>query len=303
MVFVLCYINDLDLAVDMVMGTGGEERQSILKKFADDTKWGEVVESAQDRASFQTGLDNLQQWADTWQMAFNVSKCHIMHFGKTNRRYKYNLGGSQLEATEWEKDVGVVVSNDLKPSLQCAKAAAKANQVLGQISRGITYRDKDTFLKLYKTYVRPHLEYCQAAWAPWLEGDKRVLEKVQERAMRMISNLKGRSYQDRLKEVGITTLEERRRRGDMIAAYRILTGKDLVSPDKWFQMARQTGTRQSTGYLSLEKPGLGKLEFRRNQFSQRVSGDWNSLPDWVRMSSSINTFKNNLDKHWYAKTV
>ena len=62
----LCYINDLDLAVDMVMGTGGEETQSILKKFADDTKWGEVVESAQDIANFQTGLDNLQQWADKW---------------------------------------------------------------------------------------------------------------------------------------------------------------------------------------------------------------------------------------------
>ena len=197
--------------------------------------------------------------------------------------------------------MGGLVSSDLKPSLQCAKAAAKANQVLGQIARGITYRDKDTFLRLYKTYVRPHLEYCQAAWSPWLEGDKKVLEKVQERALRMISNLKGKCYEDRLKEVGMTTLEERRRRGDMIATFRILTGKDLVNPNQWFRMARQTGTRQSTGHLCLEKPVLGRLEFRRSQFSQRVSGDWNSLPDWVRMSSSINCFKNNLDRHWYKK--
>ena len=296
----LCYINDLDLAVDMVMGIGGEERQTILKKFTDDTKWGEVVESGQDRANFQTGLDNLQKWADTWQMSYNVSKCHIMHFGKNNRKYKYQLGGIELEATEWEKDVGVIVSNDLKPSLQCSKAAAKANQVLGQISRGVTYRDKETFLRLYKTYVRPHLQYCQAAWAPWLEADKKLLEKVQERAIRMISNLRGRCYQDRLKEVGMTTLEERRRRGDMIATYRILTGKDRVSPDQWFHMARETGTRQSKGYLSVEEPVLGKLEFRRSQFSQRVSGNWNSLPDWVRRASTVNSFKNNLDSHWYG---
>ena len=136
---------------------------------------------------------------------------------------------------------------------------------------------------------------------PWLEGDKKVLEKVQERAFRMISNLKGKSYEDGLKEVGMTmtTLEERMGRGDMIATFRILTGKDLVNPNQWFRMARQTGTRQSTGHLCLEKPVLVRLEFRRSQFSQRVSGDWNSLPDWVRMSSSINCFKNNLDRHSY----
>ena len=133
-------------------------------------------------------------------------------------------------------------------------------------------------MRLYKTYVRPDLEHCQA---PWQEGDKKVLQKVQERVIRMISNMKGRCYQDRLKDVGITTLEERRRSGNMIATYRILTGKNLVSPNHWLQMVRQTGTRQSTGYLCLEKPIVGKLEFRRN-----------SLPDWVRMSPSINCFKN-----------
>ena len=212
-----------------------------------------------------------------------MSKFHIMHFGKNNRKFKYQLRGSELEASEWEKDVGVIV--------YCSV------QSLGRFRGG---SHTETLLRLYKTYVRPHLEYCQAAWAPWLEADKKVLEKVQERAIRMISNLRGRCYQDRLKEVGMTTLEERRRRGDMIATYRILTGKDRVSPDQWFHMARETGTRQSKGYLSVEKPVLGKLEFRRSQFSQRVSGDWNSLPDWVRRASTVNSFKNNLDSHWYG---
>ena len=209
----LCFINDLDMAVDMVMESGGEEKSTIIKKFADDTKWGSVVESAEDRANFQTGLDALQQWADTWQMSYNVDKCHILHVGKKNKKYEYRLGGRNLEATSWEKDVGVIISDDLKPSLQCARAATKANQVLGQISRGVCYRDKDTFLRLYKTYVRPHLEYCQSAWSPWTEGDKKVLEQVQQRAVRMISNLASRNYEDRLKEVGLTTLVERRSRG------------------------------------------------------------------------------------------
>ena len=103
------------------------------------------METAQDRACFQTGIDKLQEWAQKWQMAFNSDKCHILHMGKQNQKFKYQLGGEDLEAVSFEKDVGILVSNDLKPSLHCARAATKANQVLGQISRGVSYRDKNTF--------------------------------------------------------------------------------------------------------------------------------------------------------------
>ena len=152
-VLFLCYINDLDMAVEMVMGRGDEAKATILKKFADDTKWGAVVQTAQDSACFQTGIDRLQDWADKWQLAFNADKCHILDMEEHNRRFKFQWGGRNLETAKYEKDLGVLVSSDLKPTLQCARAASKANQVLGQISRGITY----------ETYVRPHLEYCQAA--------------------------------------------------------------------------------------------------------------------------------------------
>jgi hypothetical protein len=83
-----------------------------------------------------------------------------------------------LETVESEKDVGVMVHQSLKPSLQCTRAAEKNNQVLGQLSRGIT-RDKQTFLKLYRVYVTPHLEYAVASWCPWQQADKEMLEKVQ----------------------------------------------------------------------------------------------------------------------------
>ena len=289
------------------MDRGNEANANILKKFADDTKWGAGVETAQDQACFQTGMDRLQEWADKWQMAFNVDKCHMLHMGAKNKKFKYQLGGRDLEPVEHEKDVGVIVSSDLRPSLQCARAASKANQVLGQISRGISYRDKNTFLKLYKTYVRPHLEYCQAAWSPWTEGDKKVLEQVQQRAIKMISNLKSREYEDRLREVGLTTLWERRQRGDMITMYRMMTGKDKVDSSLWFQMARQregaTATRQVTGHLNVETPLPGRLQMRRGQFSQRVAASWNGLPNWVKQSPTVNTFKNNLDKHWYPELV
>ena len=101
----------------------------------------------------------------------------------------------------------------------------------------------------------------------------------------MMSNLTSKNYDDRLEELGLTSLEERRRRGDMITVFRILTGKDKVDPSQWFKMAvpreGATGTRQNMGYLNVEKTSGSRLDLRRNQFSQRVVDDCNLLPDWV----------------------
>ena len=82
-------------------------------------------------------------------------------------KYVYKLGGGELEVTDFEKDVGVMISDSLKPSMQCAKAAKKANQVLGQIARAISFRDKFSFTKLCKVYVRPHLQ-CNTVVQPGL---------------------------------------------------------------------------------------------------------------------------------------
>ena len=121
----------------------------------------------------------------------------------------------------------------------------------------------------------------------------------------MISNLKSRRYEDRLREVGLTTLVERRRRGDMITMYRVMSGKDKVNSSLWFQMATQregaTSTRQVRGHLNVENPQPGRLQMRRGQFSQRAAMCWNCLPDWVKQSTTVNNFKNNLDKHWYPE--
>lgn len=236
-------------------------------------------------------------------MQYNVDKCHILHVGKDKMKHEYQLGGRTLEASKWEKDVGVIINDDLKPSLQCARAAAKANQVLGQIARGVSYRDKETMLRLYKTYVRPYLEYCQAAWSPWLLGDQKILEQVQHRAVKLMTNLRSKTYEGKLKDLGLTTLLERRNRGDMITMFRIMTGKDKVDPSFWFVMPIPRGgavsTRQITGFLNVENPLRSNLELRRNQFSKRVVDDWNLLPAWVKRATSVNYFKNNLDRHLY----
>ena len=157
----------------------------FIVKFADDSKAGRVVDSQQDREAFQDMLNRLETWSQEWQLVFNRSKCKVIHFGKDNTRQEYTMG---------EKDLGVLIDDNLKPKSQCAKAVAKANMILGQLTRGYTWRDPENLTSLYKVYVRPHLEYAQSSWAPWTQADINVLEQVQQRFTRQVSDMGSMPY-------------------------------------------------------------------------------------------------------------
>ena len=184
----MIYINDIDLAV---------QASVALFKFADDTKGVKVIKDQACARELQQAIDNLFAWSMEWQMLFNIDKCHILHMGKTNPKFPYQINGTQMKVVEEEKDLGVLIHQSGTPSSQVAKAAKKANSVLGQLLRALSYRDKITYVKLYKEFVRPHLEYAVQAWCPWLQGDINLLEDVQKRAVRAVSGITG-SYEQKL---------------------------------------------------------------------------------------------------------
>jgi hypothetical protein len=128
----------------------------------------------------------------------------------------YAPAGTVLDNVAVEKDVGVMIHSSLKPTVQCATAVNKANMILGQMARAFSYRDKYTWIRLYRMYVRPHLEYAVQSWCLWTDANIHLMESVQVRAVRMVSGLKASSYKEKLREVNLTTLVERRKRGDMI---------------------------------------------------------------------------------------
>ena len=90
---------------------------------------------------------------------------------------------------EEEKDLGILIDSSMKPSKHCESVAKKANAALGMINKAFHYRSGQTLIPLYKTFVRPKLEYASAAWSPWLEKDMEELEKVLKRVMRMVTDL------------------------------------------------------------------------------------------------------------------
>jgi hypothetical protein len=162
----LIFINDID-----------ENIISKLWKFADDSKLCNRVDNELDAETVRSDLKKLFNWSVDWQMLFNVEKCIVMHMGNKNKHFNYEMGGINLKSIEKERDLGVIIHVNGKVSEQCAIASSKANQVLGMIRRNIKFKSKDIILRLYKSLVRPRLEYCVQAWNPCLHKDIDLLER------------------------------------------------------------------------------------------------------------------------------
>ena len=285
--------------------------EALIKKFADDTKMAALVENQADAKKMQENLNSLCEWAKKWKMKFNASKCKVMHFGKENARNVYMMSDVQIESVSEEKDLGVWVEDSMKPTKQCTMAANSANWALGQLSRSFHYRKADCLVPLYKTFVRPKLEHAVAAWSPWSAGDKEVIKNVQKRLVRMISNKRGASYEERLGNIGLTTLTERRARGDMIQVFRTMKGFNKVEKQEWFTLRDPATARATRSTVSISEDGPEqrqqvifkshvRLEARKHFFTEQVAQELNALPDSVRNQKSVKAFKNQFDG-WMKK--
>ena len=282
----LIYMNDMEEDISP---------SSKVSKFSDDTKLSHPVPTQDDIKTMQKDIDQLQTWADKWQMRYNVGKCGVMHTGYHNPTQTYTMDNTPLKETEEEKDLGICIHKSLKTSTQSAAAVKKAaNRVLGMIKRNFAYKSRTVILKLYKSLVRPHLDYCMQLWNPHFIKDKTMLEKVQAEATKLIPSLKDLPYQDQISRLNLTTLEDRRRRGDLIETYRIMHQIDKINPDTMFQ--RQSYDK-TTGHSTKLHKSRAYLDIRKHFFSNRVVDDWNKLPESAVSAPTLLSFKINIATH------
>ena len=282
-VLFIIYINDIDTGLT-----------NKISKFADDTKIGRAVLSEADRCSLQQDLDKIAEWSERNQMPFNIGKCQVLHVGTLNMNLNYTMNDHSINTTKQAKDLGITITDSLKPSRQCLEAANKANRALGFIARNFTYKSKQIVLPLYKSLVRPHLEYAVQFWSPYLLKDIEKLESIQCRATKLIPSLRNKPYHERLSVLDLFSLKKRRLRGQLIECFKILKGFDNINSSNLFTPAPEVGTRSNGMKL---KGTRVNLDVTKNFFTFNIIDFWNSLPTDVVASTTINMFKERLDKH------
>uniref|UniRef100_A0A8C5WIF2 Reverse transcriptase domain-containing protein n=1 Tax=Leptobrachium leishanense TaxID=445787 RepID=A0A8C5WIF2_9ANUR len=224
--------------------------------FADDTKICNSADVPGGISQMTNDLGKLKKWWELWQLSFNVDKCKIMHLGRKYPRAEYRI----FDTSEgW--DLGVIIREDLRVSSQCNRAAGNAGRMLGNagrmlgcVGRGISSRKREVLMPLYRALVRPHLEYCVQYWRPYLQKDIDIFERVQRRATKMVYGLKEKSYQERLNDLNMYSLEKRRDRGDMIETFKYVKGIHKVEEGSIFKRKQSSKTRGHS--LRLEGQGL-----------------------------------------------
>ena len=282
----LIYINDIEDSV-----------KSTIRLFADDMKLFSTVCSVEDSKQIQKDTDHLSKWSDKWLLKYNIEKCCTLHYGHNNPNVTYHLtnsnGKQEIKNTDREKDLGITFDTDMKFRQHVSDCINKGNQITGLVRRSFLHIKPKSFCKLYKTLIRPHLEYGNIIWHPRFKKDIDAIERVQRRSTKLVSNIRDLSYIERLRTLKLPSLSYRRFRGDMIEVFKLLNKLEDIDYEKFFVLNEQA-TRSNGRKLKVKQC---KKDVRKHFFSLRAISDWNSLPEYVVSAPSINSFKNQLDKY------
>ena len=291
-----------------------------MKIFADDTKVYSAIKDEGDCASLQDSIDKLVQWTEDWLVKFNSEKCKFLHLGRKNKSHKHVMKeGSDmqtLQTTEGEKYLGVIVDPDLNFEKHIVEKVKKANSISGLLMRTITFKTKDIMVPLFKTLIRPILEYANATWCPYLRKHIDMIEGVQRRfthqkkkKKKKIIGMGNLEYEDRLNGLRLPSLEYRRTRGDMIEVYKIKHEYyDPINTSTLFKYPDSVST-SATPANSTNTPGMTTrghefklMKSRSNTrtyqefFTNRTANLWNNLPREAVNAKALNAFKNHIDK-------
>lgn len=272
--------------------------------YADDIKvYGSynISNEVEIKSALQTSLERMVKWGKDWDIPVNISKSSVLHIG-SDKTVSYSHGGINVSSIDEIKDLGINISKTLKPASHIKIATKKSLNALFVLFRNVFITDPKILVRLYKTYVVPHLEYASQTWSPHLKKDIDSIERVQKTFTRILYHRvfpdsgypnSMPCYTQRLARLGLKSLYYRRIQLDLILAFRILKGETRLRMSKYW-MFRPTRGRTSTFNIQVSKRCKKRLVASDHAFFDRTANWLNKLPADVLASVNSNVFKKKL---------
>ena len=264
--------------------------------FADDLK----LMSSEPNA-LKTAISIVETWTHLWQLNIQPAKTEHIVFErgkKTDQNTQpYIVSGVPAKTTTVVKDLGLLISNNLKWSTHITHISSKASKLSNIILRSFSASNLHTYTLLYKSYIRPLVEYNTSIWAPYSQGDLDTVENVQRRYTKRICqklNIKFNGYKQRLDILNLETLENRRIKLDLVLVYKIVNGLIFVNQTEIFQVIN-TSYNLRRHKLSLRNPFRITSDIGKYFFTNRIIKVWNDLPETLVNSETLATFKSGLN--------
>lgn len=278
----LIYINDLPDTVN-----------SSIRLFADDCVIYREIHNPSDTASLQTDLNNISTWCETWRMKLNVNKCKFMRvfraINPTNPP-TYYLNGSPLTAATTYKYLGVHITNNLSWETHVKNISNSANRTLGFLRRNFFLAPTALKLLLYKTLVRPKIEYASSVWDPGTKSLTSTLESLQNRSARFIVSNYERlaSVTEMKKQLNLDDLSTRRTISSLCTFHKIYHSNQIL---KHSLFADPTYVSSRIDHNFKVGIPLSRTKQYHDSFVPKTSVHWNSLPASIVCITEPVTFK------------
>ena len=272
-------------------------QHSTMKLFADDAKIKKSIKTVEDRSLLLEDMDRINQWAAENSMELNAEKYQLLQHGPNEfLKRPYTLpDGTMVERENAVKDLGIVVDTKLEWKPHITQVIKSASQTAGLILRSFETRKKEPMLLLWKTYIRPHLEYLSPIWSPHLVGEIQRIEGVQRAFTAQISGCEKMNYWQRLQHLGLYSLKRRRERYKILYLWKVHHKllPNHLNLDFLPSVRRGAYLERPLGKAKLE--GVNTRIF--NSCSSTAASLYNNVPKIVKEQTTLEGAKRELDKY------
>ena len=283
----ILYINDITKAI----------KHCYICIFADDSKLVKAINNMNDKELFNEDIRSVTEWAIKNKMQLNNLKYQLLQYGKNpDLKTPYTIDESVIvKKSDTVIDLGVLMDENMTFSEHIVKIKNKGKKMAGFVLRIIHSRSEDVVMLLYKTYVRPHLEYACSVWSPYQINKIQELESIQRTVRNRIEGLSEMNYNQRLQKLNLFSLQRRRERYDIIHIWKIQQGIIPNDLELMFYETPRQGWKCRRKSLPKRERRLSTLKF--HSFSSRAASLFNSVPKSIKESKTIANFKLKLDKY------